>query len=127
MQMSIFKQFKWLFIDQFTFHVSSGGGGGSAPDPNPGYIANAQATRDVAEIQRQTSADYLNFSKQQYEEMKPILTSITDQQIRIADANEARAAEYSDYEKKTYRPLEQSIVDEANAYSTDSKREQCSG
>jgi hypothetical protein len=92
---------------------------GNPPDPNPGYIANAQATKEVADIQRQTATDYLNFSKQQYEEIKPQLQAITDQQVRIADANEKRASEYSDYEKATYRPLEKSIVDEANNYNTE--------
>lgn len=101
-----------------------GGKGGSAPDPSGAYQANAAATTAAAQIQQQTATDYLNFSKQQYEEMKPILSSITDQQIRIADANEKRASEYSDYEKNTYRPLEKTIVDDANNYNTDTHREQ---
>jgi hypothetical protein len=101
-----------------------GGKSSSPPDPNPGYIANAAATTEVANIQKQTATDYLNFSKQQYEEMKPTLTALAQQQIDIGNANEQRASEYSSYEKNTFRPLEQKIVDEANSYNTDAKREQ---
>lgn len=101
-----------------------GKSGGSPPDPSAAYQANAAATTEAAKMQQQTATDYLNFSKQQYADMKPQLDAIATQQIDIGNANEKRAAEYSDYEKNTYRPLEQNIVDEANNYNTDTHREQ---
>ena len=112
-------------------HLDLGGGGGSAPDPNPGQIATAEASKEVAKIQQETAREYLDFSKQQYQDLKPIaekiytsLQRLQDKQADIADANEKRAAEYADYERTTFRPLEQALVNEANEYSTDAKREQ---
>ena len=98
-------------------------GGGSAPDPNPGMIASADATREVAEIQAETSLQYLDFYKQQYEEIAPVLKQIYESQLTQAEANQRRADEYADYERNTFRPLEQSIVADAKAYDTDAKRE----
>lgn len=101
------------------------------PDNNPGMVANAAATEAVAKIQQQTAADYLNFSKEQYADMKPFAEKIaaaqiatSEKQSAIADRNDARAQEYSDYEKGTYRPLEKGIVDSAQNYDTEAKREQ---
>lgn len=101
------------------------------PDNNPGMIANAAATEAVAKIQQETAAEYLKFSKEQYADMKPFAEKIaaaqiatSEKQTAIADRNDARAQEYSDYEKNTYRPLEKSIVDSAQNYDTDAKREQ---
>lgn len=106
-------------------------GGGDAPDPNPGQVAAADASIEVAEIQRETAREYLDFSKQQYADLKPVaeriynsLQRLQDKQADIADANERRAAEYADYERTTFRPLEQALVNEANAYDTEAKREQ---
>jgi hypothetical protein len=46
------------------------------------------------------------------------------QQSDIATANEKRAEDYANYDKTTFRPLEQSIVDEANNYDTKAKQEE---
>jgi len=100
-----------------------GGKGGSAPDPNPGMIASAQAAQTLAASQEKIAADSLAFYRQQYEEMKPLFEEISRSQMDTMKANQARADEYSAYEKSTYRPLEQSIVKDATEYSTDAKRE----
>ena len=108
-----------------------GGSDVQIPDTNPGMVASAEAARDVAKMQQDTAKEYLDFSKQQYAELKPIaekayasMINLSDKQAAIADANEKRAAEYADFEKNTFRPLEQSLVDEANTYDTEAKREQ---
>lgn len=102
------------------------GGGDSpgAPDNNPGMIESAKASKEIAEIQAKTSADYLDFYKQQYTELKPYLDDIYKSQIDMAKSNQARADEYSAYEKATYRPLEQKLVADATAFDTDAKREE---
>jgi len=94
-------------------------------------IESAEAARDVAKMQQETAKEYLDFSKQQYAELKPIaekaytaMTNLAEKQGAIADANEKRAQEYSDFEKNTFRPLEQKLVDEANTFDTEAKREQ---
>lgn len=99
-------------------------GGGSAPDPNPGLIASADSSYAAAQLQKQTSDDYLSFYKQQYADMKPLMEKVYNSQIASQEANDARAAEYANYERNTYRPLEQSIVNQVREYNTDAKREQ---
>lgn len=97
--------------------------GGSAPDPNPGMIATAEATRELAASNERIAADSLSFYRQQYEEMKPLFEQITKSDLATAEANRARADEYAAYEKNTFRPLEQSIVKDATEYSTEANRE----
>ena len=101
-----------------------GGGGGDAPNNNPGMIASADATKEVAEIQAKTAGEYLDFYKKQYEELKPIMTDVYKSQISMAESNQRRADEYSAYEKSTYRPLEQKLVADATNFNTDAKREE---
>jgi hypothetical protein len=100
------------------------GGKGSAPDPNPGMLASAEAAKVTADTQKQIAGDSLAFYKQQYADLKPTLDKIMKGQVDSQDANNARASEYADYEKNTFRPLEKQMVDAAKAYNTDSKREE---
>lgn len=105
-------------------NIAFGGGkGGRAPDPNPGMFAAADSARYIADKQAATADDMLEFYKDQYADIKPILEQVTQTQMDVMKANNQRAQEYSDYEKSTYRPLEQSIVKEANEFSTEGKRE----
>jgi hypothetical protein len=107
------------------------GGGQSAPDPNPGMTAAAQSSVDVANIQKQTAQDYLDFSKQQYEEMKPYAQKISDEMVAasqqdrdIASSQEKRAQDYYNYEQSTFRPLQEQAVQNAKDYNTDAKSEE---
>ena len=99
-----------------------GGGKGSAPSSNAGMIASAESAREIANIQKQTADDYLNFAKSQYEELKPMLASITNSQLQTDAENRARGAEYANYERNTFRPLEQSIVADAASFNTETKQ-----
>jgi hypothetical protein len=100
------------------------GGKGSAPDPNPGQIASAEASVKVAEMQEKLAREQLDFYKQQYEEFKPSLQKILASEIDIMAANKQRADEYSAYEKGTFRPVEEELVKRAKEYSTEAKREE---
>jgi hypothetical protein len=100
-------------------------------DSNEGLKATANATMQVADMQKKSADEYLAFQKQQYAELKPLADKLSQaqldtmaQQSDIAAKNEARAQEYSDYEKNTYRPLEKSIVEEANNYDTKAKQDE---
>jgi len=104
-----------------------GGGKGGAPNPNPGMIASAEAAKEVAKIQRETAEEYLNFAKTQYSENKGFLQDIAKAEYDTMLQNNARAQEYSDYEKQTFRPLEREMVAAAREYNTDAKREQMAG
>jgi hypothetical protein len=101
-----------------------GGGKGSAPDSNPGQIASAEAAKEIAGIQKETATDYLNFYKEQYKELKPILTGIYESEIEVQKANKQRADEYAQFERETFRPLEKQLVESAKAFDTEGKREE---
>lgn len=104
-----------------------GGGKGSAPNPNPGMIASAEAAKEVAKMQQDTANEYLRFSKEQYAENKGFLQDIARAEYDTMLQNNSRAQEYADYEKQTFRPLEQKLVAAAQEYNTDAKREQLAG
>lgn len=112
-------------------YMASQAAGEAADAQARGLSAQAASTEAAAKIQAETAKEYLQFQKDQYADMKPLAEAISsaqldvmDQQMNIADANEKRASEYYDYEKDTFRPLEKSIVDDANSFDTDAKREE---
>ena len=100
-----------------------GGGGGRAPDPNPGMIAQAQASEKVGMRALELQEEYMNWSKGFYDELKPTIQKLANQEFEIAEANKKRADEYAQYEKDTFRPLEQRLVKEAEEYNTEANRE----
>lgn len=104
--------------------IDLGGDAPPPPDPNPGMLESAEAARDIAKIQQETAREYLNFSKDQYEELKPLVQRVTQAQIDSMEANQRRAEEYATFERETFRPLEQQLVDRAKAYATDERKEQ---
>lgn len=97
------------------------------PDPNPGLIASAQASERVAQEQIQLAREQLNYSRFRDEEDRKLLMPVIQQQQRIADAQEERSKDYYDYEKNTFRPLEQRIIKEATEFNTDAERERQAG
>lgn len=105
-------------------NVAFGGGKGGAPDSNPGMLASAEAAKEIGKMQQQTAKESLDFYKAQYADMKPLLSKVLQGQVDSQEANDRRAGEYADYERNTFRPLEQKLVDQANAYNGDAKREE---
>ena len=100
------------------------GGGDSAPDPNPGQIAAAEASTEVGKMQKETAMEYLNFSKEQYADFKDDLKEIAQAQKKIMTDTAARGEEYAAYERDTFRPLEKRLVSEAESYNTAAKQEE---
>ena len=93
------------------------GGGGSAPD-NSGV--NAAALK-----QAELSKEQLDWAKQVYAEQAPSraasaarANSVSDAQLASMTQNDAIAKDYNDYAKSTFRPLEQKMVSDAQAYDT---------
>jgi len=103
--------------------LEGGGKGGSAPDPNPGYIRSAEASERVGMANLELARESLDFYKQQYADMKPLYDQIVSNEIKIGDANQRRADEYADYERNTFRPVERELVKQAQEFDTDGKRE----
>lgn len=94
------------------------------PDPNPGMIENAEAMKEIAKMQQDTSREYLDFAKDQYNQNKGFFTELANRQLQMSEEQAARSQEYADYERNTFRPMEQRMVKEAQDYNTESKRQQ---
>lgn len=82
-----------------------------APDPNVGL-----ASKEMAQVAR----DQLQWNKDQYNEQKPYLLDaynlskqVTQQQMDLAGKSAAQADDYNAYMKGTFRPVEQSLVDQS--------------
>lgn len=104
--------------------LEGGGKGGSAPDPNPGMIASAQAAQKVAESQERVAAANLAFYRQQYEELKPLFTEIARTDMEIQKRTSDQGTDYYNYAKETFRPIETKLANEAMEYNLDSKKEE---
>ena len=97
--------------------------GADAPDTS-GQNAAALAQADL-------SKEQLAWAKEIYAEQAPDraaaadrANAISDQQLASSKQNDAIAADYYKYQTDTYRPLEKSIVADAQAYDTPERREQ---
>lgn len=111
---------RWLF----TYMVKSGLilQCSSAPD-NSGQ--NAAALQQAA-----LSKEQLDWAKKIYADTAPDRTdaiqranAVSDQQLASGKANDALASDYANYNKTTFRPLEQGIVSDAQSYDTPEKRQ----
>ena len=94
-----------------------GGGQQSAPD-NSGV-------NDAARANAALSREQLEWAKQVYAEQAPDRAAqsarakaVSDAQLASMAQNDAIAKDYSDYAKSTFRPLEQKMVADAQAYDT---------
>lgn len=110
------KLFKLLTAQWCILHFELGGGGSSAPAPDPSIGIAAQANAELGK-------EALAFSKQQYEDNKPrqamiddLSRQVIDQQIASSKSSTALADDYADYMKGTYRPIEKSLALESQGY-----------
>lgn len=93
----------------------------SAP---PDYSAMAAATeRGIATAERLGNRQ-MDFAQRQYEEMKPLAERIAAQQIAAQEQQMKQAQDYYDYQRQTFRPLEQGLVEQARNYNTEGNRAQ---
>lgn len=100
------------------------GGGGGAPAPDPGIgqaaLTNAAISKEALDWYKQQYADGAGDRARASDVAQKNSTAdlaLKNQQLGIA-------TETNDYYKKTFKPLEQSIVDDANAYDTPERRAQ---
>lgn len=84
----------------------------------------------AAEANAALSRELLDFYKQVYAESAPDRARATETALKVADQQlasmqqqDAISQDYWDYQKDTFRPLEQSIVDEAQNYDTAVRRD----
>lgn len=107
------------------FDMGGGDSSSAAADPMIGVAAQMSA---------KTGADALEWAKQQYADTadqraltEKLANDTAAQQIAQSDYNFGLSKEYADYNKNTYRPLEQSIVDDAVNYDTTANKERLAG
>ena len=100
---------------------------GSKGAPPPDYRPLAEASAEAARIQGGLGRDQLDFAKEQYARSAPIMEGIAQQQMAAQSEQMAQARDYYNYQKDTYRPLEQSLVADANNFNTEAYRQEMAG
>jgi hypothetical protein len=71
--------------------------------------------------------EQLQFSKQQYSEMMPLARQVYGQQMDAQRQQMAQAQDYYDYQRNTFRPVEQGLVRDAERFDTEGYREKLAG
>jgi hypothetical protein len=90
----------------------------------PDYGPLAQASKESAKIMAGLGRDQLNFAREQYESVKPLMDRIANAQIAAQAEQMNMAREAFDYQQEVFRPLERSIVADAENFNTAEYREQ---
>jgi hypothetical protein len=87
----------------------------------------AAASKESAKIMAELGREQLDFSKRQYEEMRPLAQRAADQQF--ATQNELMQMGREDRERylETFAPVEQGLVRRAQEFDTGAYREQLAG
>ena len=97
---------------------------GKSSTPPPDYAPLAEASAEATRIMTGLGRDQLDFAKEQYARSAPIMESIASQQITAQREQMDQARDYYNYQKDTFRPLEQGLVADAQKFNTDAYREQ---
>lgn len=91
---------------------------GSAPDPNPGLFRAAEVSEKLGYAYLEEEKKQNLIQNQRAEVMDDLTQRVVNQQIGIADRNQALAEEDIAYNRDTFRPVEQQLVDEAARFGT---------
>lgn len=85
----------------------------------------------AAEANAAIAKEALDFYKQEYEATRPQreasqarANEVSDAQLEATKLQNQITQEYADYQKNTFRPLEQQLVDEAKQFDTPQRRQQ---
>jgi hypothetical protein len=97
---------------------------GKKSNEAPDYAPLAAASDKAATIMGDLGQQQIDFSQQMYDENSPLMKEIAEQQKLAMVQQLSQGKDYFDYQKETYRPLEQGIVADAQAFDTDAYRNQ---
>lgn len=97
---------------------------GGKSQPAPDYSAMAAATQRGIDVADRLGTRQMDFAQRQYEEMKPLVERVANQQMAAQEQQMTQAKDYYDYNVGTFRPLEQGLVADATRFSTEGYREQ---
>lgn len=86
---------------------------GGKSNPPPDYSGMEQVAREQ-----------LRFAQQQYQDLRPIAEGIGQAQIAAQTQQMEQAQDYYNYMQETFRPVEQSLVAQAQNFNTDAYRQQ---
>ena len=100
---------------------------GKSNPPPPDYTPVAEASAEAARIQGELGRQQLDFAREQYERSAPLLEGIATQQMQAQSEQMDQARDYYNYQRDTYRPLERSIVADAQRFNTEAYRDQLAG
>lgn len=88
----------------------------------------------AAEANAEVAREALAWYKQAYQEQAPLRDAAAAKAMEISDAqlgsmrqNDAISKDYWDYQQSTFRPMERAIVESAQTYDTETRREQKAG
>ncbi|WP_414729464.1 tail fiber domain-containing protein [Zhongshania aliphaticivorans] len=93
----------------------------------PDYSGMEAAAQYAAETSRDLGGRAIDFAERQYAENKPRLDAIGDGQIAAQAQQLEQGKDYFDYNKETFRPLEQGLVSDAQNFSSASYGEKMAG
>jgi hypothetical protein len=97
-------------------------GGSGQPDTggmNQAAVDNAQVAADTLAWYKEKDA----LNRPMQDKLANVAYDVAQQQLTSSKANDALAADYADYNKTTFRPLEQGLVADAEGYDTPAKRQ----
>lgn len=100
-------------------------GGKSAQAPD--YSQLAAVSREAVGVARDLGQQQIDFSREQYEYLQPLMTEVAEGQIAAQQQQLEQAQDYYQYQTETFRPLEQGLVQQAQEFSTESYRERMAG
>ena len=95
---------------------------GKSSAPPPDYTPLANASKEAAEVMAGLGREQLDFAREQYNQSAPILQGIANQQIAAQAEQMSQARDYYNYQRDTYRPIEQSIAQDAMRFNTEAYR-----
>lgn len=97
---------------------------GKSSPPPPDYGPLAQASKESAEIMAALGREQLDFARQQYADVSPLMQEISGLQMDAQRQQMDQGSDYYGYLRDTYRPLERSIVADAQSFNTAAYRDQ---
>lgn len=108
--------------DKLNRQLYKSGGDAPSPDPQIGQAAlkNAQVGQDAFDFFKQ---EYIN-AKPAQDKLNALAAEVQQQLAESGKLNNEYSKEYYNYMTDVFRPLEKSIVDNANNYDTAGRREQ---
>lgn len=98
-----------------------------APDPNPGIIANAQASEKVGLESVELGRQQLAWSKELSQAQLDLSRKVVDQQLGIGEENQKLAVEDRNRFRTTFGALEDRMVADAEAFDSQAQQEVAAG